>query len=147
MSRAKYKIPKCLHSGGHRTPTLERWDGGATRENVKILKQDVIRILKDIDLYKARGPDEIAPYVLKECTETPDKRLKSSESYWKRHHSRGSGKEQTLYLFLRNYRPVPLTTAVCKILEKITRRQIDEDLERRYCLTKDGTGSGGRGHV
>lgn len=42
---------------------LTIWDKEEIMENVKIIRQDRNRILKDLDLFKVRGHDEISPYV------------------------------------------------------------------------------------
>lgn len=57
-------------------PTLERWEERVTMEKVKILGQE-IRILEDLNPYKACDNDEISHEVLMECAETHTKPLET----------------------------------------------------------------------
>lgn len=61
-------------------------------EAIMIVKQDISKLLKDLELCKAHGCHEVSPYELKGCAETCYRQLemfrKSSEEgslpkYWK----------------------------------------------------------------
>ena len=38
-------------------------------KGIKLTKERVLKVLKNLDTNKAMGPDEISPWVLKECAE------------------------------------------------------------------------------
>ena len=126
--------------------------------NINITREDIQKRLEKLDANKSCGPDNIHPFVLKEtatATSTPlewifTKSLSTGEcpDDWRSAnvtpiHKKG---DRTLP---SNYRPVSLTSQVCKILESVVREHLLEHLnsnnilsdkqhgfrQRRSCLT------------
>ena len=102
-------------------------------KHITVTEEDVLTLLKKIDPYKSPGDDNIHPMILKQCAEelcgpltkffnlsismgvTPD--AWKSATVTPLH--KGGLKDQT-----DNYRPISLTSQVCKLLEKIIRKRI-----------------------
>lgn len=63
-------------------PTLMRLDGEHSLESIKIVSQDICKILKDLDPHKTHGPCEIQPYVLKKFAETLDRPWVNFKNQW-----------------------------------------------------------------
>ena len=108
--------------------------------------KDVSKILSELKPRKSPGPDSIQPMILKKCTGT----LASSLSdvfnaslasgmlphNWKLAditplHKKGAKNDR------KNYRPVSLTSVVCKVCEMIVRKQLVQ-----FWITKRGLYSG-----
>ena len=119
--------------------------GAEKLENISINKEMIEKELKEMDKNKASGPDEISCWVLKECAEelsVPlmiifDDSLRQGKlpECWKWAnivplYKKGS-KQDPL-----NYRPVSLTSVVCKILERIIRKQWVDHLERKELISQ-----------
>ena len=113
-------------------------------ENIEISIKGIEGELKSLDKAKSGGPDEISCWVLKECAHELSKPLyiimqeslnqgKLPES-WKRANivplfKKGNRQEPL------NYRPVSLTSVVCKIMEKIIRKSWIEYLEKNAMIS------------
>lgn len=114
-------------------------------EDMVISGMEVHRLLRELNPHKAKGPDDIATFILKECAEelaVPlthlfNLSLRTGELPidWKIADIipifKGKGSRDRAL----NYRPVSLTSALCKIMEKILRRKIVEHLEKSGFLT------------
>ena len=102
-----------------------------------ISKEDVRRTLLALNPDKSPGPDGIHPRILKECASALDCPLcllfqKSTEEGripedWKTAnispiHKKGSRSE------VENYRPISLTSCICKVLERLIRKPLLEHL-------------------
>ena len=111
---------------------------------IPILREDVQKRLEKLNVNKSCGPDDIHPRVLKEtarATSVPlEKIFKLSLSSgecpddWRKAnvtpiHKKGDRTDPS------NYRPVSLTSQVCKVLEAITRKYIVEHLESNNILS------------
>jgi len=102
--------------------------------NMTISVMEVHRLLKELNPHKAKGPDDIATFILKKCAEELavsltnlfnlslmtgelliDWKIADIIPIFKRKGSR----DRAL-----NYRSVSLTSALCKIMEKILRRKL-----------------------
>lgn len=101
--------------------------------------------LEAVDKTKASGPDEISCWVLKECAKKLSEPLFiiCKDSFQKGKLPESSKQANIVPLFKKgnrqdplNYRPVSLTSVVCKIMEKIIRRYWVEHLERNKKITK-----------
>ena len=106
---------------------------------------EVLDLMKKLDARKAMGPDGVSGWVLKECAEqlvepichiinhSLEKGRLPKE--WKRADItpiyKGGEKEDPL-----NYRPVSLTSIVCKLCEKVIRKRWTSFLEKKEMLTK-----------
>lgn len=109
-----------------------------------ITVEEVKKLLCDLQVQSAAGPDGVHPRVLKECAEVLAEPLTfiyehslntSSMPYdWKRGNITPIYKKGSKTNPL-NYRPISLTSVVCKTLEKIVRHRIMEHLEDNKYLT------------
>ena len=94
---------------------------------IELTEQDILRVLRDLNVNKANGPDGVSPFILKECKHELSEPLcvlfnKSLctgclPSEWCRAnvtpiHKSGDSK------LVSNYRPVSLLSVVSKVLEK-----------------------------
>ena len=101
-------------------------------------KKEIIEELKDLNKQKASGPDEISNWILSECAEELCEPLqiifqKSTEQgklpdIWKKANIVPLYKKGNRQCLL-NYRPVSLTSVVCKIIEKLIRKKWVDHLE------------------
>ena len=123
---------------------VQEVDGGAV-EDIIITVGEVKRLLKELDPHKAAGPDKIATFVLKECADQLaipltfifQKSLLTGEVpiEWRIADVIPIFKMKGRRDRALNYRPVSLTSVVCKVMEKIVRRKILSHLERIGFLT------------
>jgi hypothetical protein len=112
-------------------------------EEVQIAEQDVAMMLSKLKPDKAQGPDEIHPRILRECSReiAPalfrifKKSLDSSEipQDWRQANvvplHKGGTKAAT-----GNYRPVSLTSVVCKVLERIIKDRLVIHFEQHQLM-------------
>ena len=125
---------------GENIPSLESRTV-ASLQDVDFNEDIILKKMKQLKIGKSPGPDQIHPRVLKECAEAFKKPLKkifisSFESGklpedWKQAEvcaifKKGSRKS------CNNYRPVSLTSIVCKLMESIIR-----DVLMSYILNND----------
>ena len=121
-----------INEVGIPTPLLAK----ETTENLDIdlvEESEVLDQLKLLDRNKAKGPDELSPYILRECamqlfkpiTAIFNKTLSSGKlpKEWKRAnvtpiHKKGEKNKP------QNYRPISLTSCLCKVMEKIIFKHI-----------------------
>ena len=118
-------------------------------DDVLFTPEDVKKLLIGVNVNKALGPDEIHPRVLKEAAEVIFLPLYcimrqsidqcSLPSIWKTANVTPIFKKGDRVL-AENYRPVSLTSQVCKICEKIIRHRIVEFLEKNnlFCDEQHG---------
>ena len=113
--------------------------------DITVKEHEVLKLMKELDVRKAMGPDGVAGWILKECADqlvkpvyniirhTLDKGELPLE--WKRANIvpiyKGGDKEDPL-----NYRPVSLTSVICKLCEKIIRKRWVSFLEEKEILSK-----------
>ena len=112
--------------------------------DIQFEESELRNMMKKLDVTKAMGPDEISGWVLKNCADQLSaplytiikQSLEEGElpEEWKRANIipifKGGDKEEPL-----NYRPVSLTSVVCKICEKIIRTRWIKYLEERGILS------------
>ena len=113
-------------------------------EDIVISESEVLKLLKELDASKAMGPDNINPFLIKSMAEVFVKPLtlifQQSVSSgivpaaWKEARitpifKKGSKTEPS------NYRPVSLTSIVCKTLEKLVRKNILNHLAEYHLLS------------
>ena len=117
--------------------------------NIRISREIVKDRLEKLNVNKSCGPDNIHPFVLQataEASSVPlqfifNKSMHSGEcpSDWRSAnvtpiHKKGSRTESS------NYRPVSLTSQVCKVLETIVRKHILEHLAKNNILSDNQHG-------
>ena len=117
--------------------------------DIHVSEVEVLNLLKDIDSSKSMGPDEIHPYLLKSM---PDVFVKPLSLIFKKSLSSGEvpkgWKDARISPIFKkgnktepcNYRPVSLTSVVCKILEKTVRKHIMYHLSVNNLLSNDQYG-------
>jgi hypothetical protein len=114
-------------------PEMEKKYVGPDQENIEVTKEEILKKIDKLKPTKAPGPDGLHPRVLKELRNTIVsplyeifvKSVKEGEvpAAWKKAHVTAifkKGKKSTP----GNYRPVSLTSIVCKMLETIVRDQM-----------------------
>ena len=112
---------------------------------VKITEKDVNAVLKHLKKDKSQGPDEIHPMLLREAadeltsplTKLFNQTMKEGHipQDWKRAnitpiHKKGRKDEA------ENYRPISLTSVVCKVIEQVMKKQITDFLEGKGFYSK-----------
>ena len=107
-------------------------------------KSQVEKLLRNIDVKKAIGPDNISPHILKKCASQlaePLARLfnfcsktKTWPKIWKRARVVACHKKKSRTK-VENYRPVSLLSVVGKIYEKVLASSITEHLEKNRLLS------------
>ena len=111
---------------------------------IKLTEKRVREALKKLDPRKAKGPDEVSPWVLKECAEelslpifmifTNSLEQGKLPDIWKSANITPIFKKGNKNNPL-NYRPVSLTSVICKLLEKLIREEWVDMLEKQKMLT------------
>ena len=106
-------------------------------EQIQISEEDIMKRLHKLKINKSAGPDSMHPRLLKELSNELTKPLellfhKSSEEalipqQWKKSHVSPIYKNGHR-MQANNYRPVSLTSIICKLLEKIVRQAVMEHL-------------------
>ena len=116
---------------------------GAQLFLVDITEEDVMRVIDKLKICKSPGPDKIYPRILKEVKEAISKRLCAIFNL-----SLRTGKVVSEWklvnvtpLFKKgdksnpgNYRPISLTSVICKLMESILRDKIVEFLEKNNSI-------------
>ena len=120
-------------------PTIaEKGDLQSTLTDINLNEENIIRLLESVNTAKSKGSDNIHPKFLVETAKTIvtplsiiyrkllDEGILPKE--WKSanisaFHKKGSKSDPS------NYRPISLTSVVCKTLEKIIRNSIMEHME------------------
>ena len=111
---------------------------------IRISIEEIKKVMKELDERKAIRPDEVSGYILKECRQEMAESIhdifecsiKTGKvpKKWRRADImpiyKNGNKEEPL-----NYRPVSLTSMVCKICEKVIKKQWNEYLERKGMVT------------
>ena len=111
---------------------------------IKLTEKRVREALKKLDPRKAKGPDKVSPWVLKECAEelslpifmifTNSLEQGKLPDIWKSANITPIFKKGNKNNPL-NYRPVSLTSVICKLLEKLIREEWVDMLEKQKMLT------------
>ena len=112
-------------------------------------EEEISKILSSLNEWKAMGPDGIHPAVLKNCSKevaTPLRIIFQSTidqgklpTDWKRANVTPIFKKG-LRTEASNYRPVSLTSQVCKVMEKIINSRIQEHVTRNDLLCQNQHG-------
>jgi hypothetical protein len=130
-------------------PSLETLECVSPLSDIVFSEQEVTKVLSDLKPTKSSGPDGLHPRVLKECCSSLGNPLynimKHSidtgkvPSAWKEGHisaifKKGSKTEAG------NYRPISLTSVVCKALEGIVRKHIIAHMDENNFLSNNQDG-------
>lgn len=108
-----------------------------TSSDAPITKEDINKILKELNTTKSPGPDQVHPKVLFELADVIDTPLCLifNESFSSRivPHQWKIGQISALFkkgdkTLPSNYRPVSLTSVLCKVMEKLIRKKIVEHM-------------------
>ncbi len=121
-------------------PNFEKRQVDSALEDINFSQKDIEDLLKELNTSKSQGPDLLHPRLLFEARSEISRPLfiifrKSMDTSllpedWKNanitpiYKNKGSKHDTT------NYRPVSLTSVVCKILEKLIRREIVQHMKR-----------------
>ena len=122
----------------------KKLEGGRLNE-VEVSKEEIMKLMENLDVNKAPGPDGISTWILKECKEQLADKIYSLVKTslkqgrvpkdWKRAIIvpiyKGGRREDPL-----NYRPVSLTSVVGKLCEKVIKEAWIDHLEKRNVLTE-----------
>ena len=116
---------------------------------IVITPEEVRDQLKTVNVNKSQGPDKISPYILNKCWESlsfPVWKLINwsveSETlpyWWKRANITPIHKKGERDV-VGNYRPVALTSVICKILEKILFKHIYNFLNKEQLISNYQSG-------
>lgn len=117
--------------------------------NIHITQEKVKVKLENLNRYKNGGPDKIHPHVLKETAESislplsmifrESLRVGETPEDWKKANitpifKKGSRNDPA------NYRPVSLTSQVCKVLESIVKEHVFDHLKNKNLLSENQHG-------
>ena len=114
-------------------------------EDIEVTRQEIMNLMKNLDVRKSHGPDKISNWILKECSEElvgvimelVKCSLKEGKipTDWKRADIvpifKGGNKEDP-----NNYRPVSLTSTVVKICERVIKGKWTKHLEENGILNR-----------
>lgn len=125
-------------------PTIEDRNISNIMDHVEIEEAEIKKILKGLKTDKTPGPDQISPWLLKELSETIAAPLVTLFSCtmrnctvpddWKRAsvspiYKKGDKSEAG------NYRPVSLTSVVCKVLETVLRDKVVNHMKSNHLFS------------
>ena len=130
-------------------PEMPKYSYAETLDNIDITPQEVEKILRGLHHGKAAGPDGISPRVLslaakelsipithlfRKTLETGELPLEWKTAYVSPIFKKGSK------MLPNNYRPVSLTSVVCKVMEKIVRDKVMKHLQENDIITEEQHG-------
>ncbi len=144
IGQACYKYSVFTHEDISQVPAPDQVFTGAKLTDIEITEDKVRKLLKKLNQNKSPGADRHHPRVLKELLEPLLKPLtmlfqKSvHESYlpmsWKDANVTPIYKSKGAKSSPNNYRPVSLTSIICKILETIIKDEVLDHLKRNNLL-------------
>ena len=139
-----------LDEGTGNIPEPPNYAYQQTLNNFKIDEEDVKKLLKNLEPFKAPGPDSLHPYLIKQLADqlaepvTIIYKLSLKEgvipSDWKTatvcpiYKRKGNRNDPS------NYRPVSLTCILCKVMETLVRKQIMIHLQINNLLSQQQHG-------
>jgi len=110
----------------------------------KITEDEIAKILKTLKIDKSPGPDKIHPRILKETADTIaiplkiifEQSLKDKEvpKSWKEAQISAIFKKGKKCL-AGNYRPVSLTSVICKVMETMVREHVIKNMKNNKFFT------------
>ena len=132
-----------VEENGNEQATANQMTAAAQLFLIDITEEDVMRVIDKLKICKSPGPDKIYPRVLKEVKEVICKPLCVIFNLSLRTGKvvRGWKLANVTPLFKKgdksnpgNYRPISLTSVVCKLMESILRDKIVEFLEKNNVI-------------
>ena len=109
-------------------PEFENLDMPSTLSSITVTEEILLKHLKSLRVDKAAGPDDVHPYILKNLADTLVKPLtllfnlslseKNLPEIWRKGIITALFKKGAKNL-ASNYRPISLTSIICKLLERI----------------------------
>ena len=112
--------------------------------------EDMKKLLQATKSGKSPGPDELHPKLLNECANELAKPLKymfdltmkhgKIPEEWKKAEVKAIYKKKGSKSDPSNYRPVSLTSVVCKLMEKIIKKQLNEHLKDNNIIADEQYG-------
>ena len=114
-------------------------------DNISITKDDVYDLLMKINTTKSAGDDGIHPRVLKECADELVTPIYMIFQYSLKHGTvPDTWKRATITPIFKsedrtsaeNYRPISITSQLCKLLEKLIRKQLMDHLVDNKILSE-----------
>ena len=114
-------------------------------DSTSVSVEEMSTILRNLKPNKSPGTDEIHPHLLKECASSLAKPLKllfdmsmklnQIPQEWKKAEIRPIYKKKGSKTDPSNYRPISLTSVVCKVFEKIVKNQLCNHLINNQLLS------------
>ena len=142
---AKYFLSVFTTEPNGNVPNLELNQSINPISSLEICEENILKMLHTLKIDKSPGPDELHPRVLKEISSSITKPLyhifKQSldkgklPSDWKTALVSAIFKKGNKSL-ASNYRPVSLTSVVCKIMEKLVREHILNHMKSQNLFSK-----------
>ena len=142
---AKYFLSVFTTETNGNVPNLELNQSINPISSLEISEENILKMLNTLKIDKSPGPDELHPRVLKEISSSITKPLyhifKQSLEIgklpldWKTALVSAIFKKGNKSL-VSNYRPVSLTSVVCKIMEKLVRSRILNRMKSQNLFTK-----------
>ena len=115
-----------------------------------IQEDEMRKLLESTNSGKSPGPDELHPKILKECSVELAKPLKMMfdltmkvgkiPQEWKQAEVKAIYKKKGTKSDPSNYRPVSLTSVVCKLMEKIIKSELNKHLTENNILANEQYG-------
>ena len=117
--------------------------------SIRMHRNGVLKLLRDLKIHKATGPDEVHAFILRSAASQLSPILTRLYQYsldngqvptdWKNAHIVPVFKKGEKHL-PSNYRPVSLTSIVCKVLEHIVHSSVMNHFDRHKILTDNQHG-------
>ena len=115
-----------------------------TMDSIRVHCNGVLKLLRDLKIHKATGPDEVPAFILKSAASQLAPILTRLYQYsldsvevpidWKNAHIVPVFKKGEKHI-PSNYRPVTLTSIACKVLEHIVHSSVMDHFDRHKILT------------
>ena len=132
-------------------PELERSHKDIkTANSAEVSISEMKKLLEGTKPDKSPGPDDLHPRILKECANELayplkvifDLTMKTGKipQEWKQAEIRAIYKKKGAKSDPSNYRPVSLTSVVCKLMEKIVKKQLNQHLKDNNLLAAEQYG-------
>ena len=126
-------------------PEFENIQTNTTLDSITVTEEKVLKHLKKLRVDKAGGPDDIHPYILKNLATTLAKPLtilfnislteENLPNIWKKGIITALFKKGSRNT-AANYRPISLTSIICKLLERIITETIIKHLKENLIYDK-----------
>ena len=126
-------------------PTISRVETNTTMEELTLTESKILLALKSLNINRSLGPDEIVPRLVVELSKSVSHPLHtifeasiktaSTSNNWKEGKISGIYKKGNMSL-ASNYRPVNITSILCKCMERIIRNHIIEYMKENFLFSQ-----------